>query len=186
MIPARPLIFLSITGIGSLKNELILYLCAVKNSRTLLGTFEIDESIYQEMVKYYTEVFHLPPLPAKIYSFLIFDFDRKGITFDELVEVFKSSKSSVSCALQLLLSQRLVVDVTHADERKRHFFLNTEYIKIRFEQMTERLEKELSIMKQLQEFNGDQQKHQAEFTLYIEVLKNSIGNIRETLKEISN
>lgn len=135
------------------------------------------------MVKYYIEVYHLPPFAAKIYSFLIFDFERKGVTFDELVDIFKSSKSSVSGSLQLLLSQRLIVDITPADERKRHFFLNEDYIKIRFEQVVQRLEKELSIVKQLQEFNGD---HHANFNLYKDLLENNISNLRETLKEISN
>lgn len=156
------------------------------HSRTLLGPFEIDESIYLEMVKYYIEVYHLPPLAAKIYSFLIFDFERKGITFDELVDIFKSSKSSVSGSLQLLLSQRLIVDITLADERKRHFFLNEDYIKIRFEQVVQRLEKELSIVKQLQEFNQDREQHHANFNLYKDLLENNISNLRETLKEISN
>jgi len=59
---------------------------------------EIDERIFQEMVSFYGKNFSLPPLSAKIYSYLIFDFERKGVCFDHLVEALHVSKSSVSLA----------------------------------------------------------------------------------------
>jgi hypothetical protein len=42
---------------------------------------EIDKEIFQDLVKFYGEAFHLPPLAAKIYAYLIFDFEKKGVCF---------------------------------------------------------------------------------------------------------
>lgn len=92
-------------------------------------SLEVDEKIFQDAVKFYGTVLNLPPLASKIYSYLIFDFDKVGITFDEFVEVFSASKSSVSTNLNLLISSELIIDVNKMDERKRYFFANDDYKK---------------------------------------------------------
>ena len=85
---------------------------------------EIDQELFCEMMKFYGETLNLPPLSAKIYAYLIFDFERKGICFEEFVEVFSASKSSVSSNLNLLLNADLIIDFTKINERKRFFKIN--------------------------------------------------------------
>ncbi len=84
-------------------------------------SIEIDEKIFQDAVKFCSTMFNLPPLASKIYSYLIFDFEKVGITFDEFVEVFAASKSSVSTNIKLLLNAQLIIDVNKIDERRRYF-----------------------------------------------------------------
>jgi hypothetical protein len=89
---------------------------------------EIDKEIFQDLVKFYGEAFHLPPLAAKIYAYLIFDFEKKGVCFDHFVEILHASKSSVSSNLNLLLTSGLIKDFTKnrrtqkilRDQRKLH------------------------------------------------------------------
>lgn len=90
---------------------------------------EIDDNIFQNMVKFYGEIYSLSPLSAKIYAYLLFDFEKKGLTFDELVKDFCASKSSVSTSLQQLIKAELINDISKMDERKRHFVINQDYKK---------------------------------------------------------
>ena len=85
---------------------------------------ELDKDLFCDMVKFYGNAFHLPPLAAKIYSYLIFDFERKGVPFEEFVEVFSASKSAVSSNLNLLLNLKIISDFNRIDERKRFFVMN--------------------------------------------------------------
>ena len=109
-------------------------------------SLEVDEKIFQDAVKFYGTVLNLPPLASKIYSYLIFDFDKVGITFDEFVEVFSASKSSVSTNLNLLISSELIIDVNKMDERKRYFFANDDYKKIFSDLSSIRFSKNMNIV----------------------------------------
>jgi DNA-binding transcriptional regulator GbsR (MarR family) len=113
---------------------------------------EIDRDLFCEMVKFYGKTYNLPPLAAKIYSYLIFDFERKGVPFDEFVEIFAASKSSVSTSLNLLLNLNIINDFNKIDERKRFFVMNEKYMKIRCEEIIAKMESELAIINKLKDF----------------------------------
>lgn len=146
---------------------------------------EIDKEIFREMVKFYGEAFHLPPLAAKIYAYLIFDFERKGICFDEFVEIFSASKSSVSASLNLLLNVNIIKDFNKIDERKRFFVMNEMYMKIRFEEIIEKMEREVLILENLKKFRNTKCPiaHQ-KFETYMNLFNKNINNIKETLDQL--
>ncbi len=145
----------------------------------------IDREIFCDLVKFYGEAFNLPPLSAKIYGYLIFDFEKKGICFDEFVEVFSASKSSVSSNLNLLLNLNLIKDINKIDERKRFFLINENYIKIRFEEIISRMKQEISILDKLNTFrNADSENCNEKFQLYKSLLNKNIINIQETLLKL--
>lgn len=145
---------------------------------------EIDKEIFREMVKFYGEAFHLPPLAAKIYAYLIFDFDRKGVSFDEFVEILSASKSSVSANLNLLLGLNIIKDFNKIDERKRFFVMNEKYMKIRFEEIINKMERELAILNKLKEFhNTSDEEVLRKFDVYANLFGKNILNIKETLNQ---
>lgn len=146
---------------------------------------EIDKEIFREMVKFYGDAFHLPPLAAKIYAYLIFDFDRTGVSFDEFVEIFAASKSSVSSNLNLLLNLNIINDFNKIDERKRFFAMNEKYMKIRFEEIIEKMDQELSILDKLKAFrNTDDERILKKFEIYTNLFHKNISNIKETLDQL--
>lgn len=146
---------------------------------------EIDKEIFREMVKFYGDAFHLPPLAAKIYAYLIFDFDRTGVCFDEFVEIFAASKSSVSSNLNLLLNLKIIIDFNKIDERKRFFAMNEKYMKIRFEEIIEKMDQELSILDKLKAFrNTDDERILHKFKIYTNLFHKNISNIKETLDQL--
>ncbi|MGO4710414.1 transcriptional regulator [Chryseobacterium sp. 2TAF14] len=148
-------------------------------------SLEVDEKIFQDAVKFYGTVLNLPPLASKIYSYLIFDFDKVGITFDEFVEVFSASKSSVSTSINLLLNAELIIDINKMDERKRYFFANDDYKKIRFEKIVQKMQDELKLMEDLKNFRKTEHKEDDErIEVYKALLNKSISNIQESLNKL--
>lgn len=146
---------------------------------------KIDEGIFREMVKFYGEILHLPPLAAKIYSYLRFDFERNGVSFDELVEVLSASKSSVSSNLNLLLNLHIINDFNKIDERKRFFIVNENYMKIRFAEIIDRMQQEVLILDKIRDFrNVEDDKLNQKLAIYKNLFNKSILNIQETLDQL--
>lgn len=137
------------------------------------------------MLKFYGKIFNLPPLAAKIYTFLIFDFERKGRTFEELVDTFSVSKSSVSTSLNLLINNNLINDLNKIDERKRYFTINHNFFKIRLIEIMSMLEEELYIIHELEHLNIEEIKlHKEKNKVYKALLQNNIKNIKESLTQL--
>ena len=146
---------------------------------------ELDKDLFCDMVKFYGNAFHLPPLAAKIYSYLIFDFERKGVPFDEFVKIFSASKSAVSSNLNLLLNLKIISDFNRIDERKRFFVMNEKFMKSRFGEIITRMEDELSILNKLKEFRMTTDESSAQkFEIYQNLFQNNISNIKEMLDQL--
>lgn len=151
-------------------------------------SIEIDEKIFQDAVKFCSTMFNLPPLASKIYSYLIFDFEKVGITFDEFVDVFSASKSSVSTNIKLLLNAQLIIDINKIDERRRYFYTNTEYKKVRFEKIVQKMQDELNLIEDLRKFRKlrkvDDQDFEDKMEVYKSLLNKNIVNIQESLNKL--
>jgi DNA-binding transcriptional regulator GbsR (MarR family) len=148
-------------------------------------SIEIDEKIFQDAVRFYGTVFSLPPLASKIYSYLLFDYEKVGITFDEYVEVLSASKSSVSTSISLLLNAQLIVDHNKMDERKRYFFINDEYKKIRFEKIVQKMQDELKLLDDLNNFKTSKDDgYNERIEVYKALLNKNIENIQESLNKL--
>ncbi len=145
----------------------------------------INKDVFCDLARFYGETFNLPPLSAKIYAYLIFDFENRGVCFDEFVGVFSASKSSVSSNLNLLLNLNLIKDFNRIDERKRSFLINENYIKIRFEEIITKMKQEISILETLNVFRNECLGNCDEkFELYKSLLNKNITNIQETLLKL--
>ncbi len=148
-------------------------------------SIEIDEKIFQDAVKFYGTIFNLPPLASKIYAYLLFDYEKVGITFDEFVEVLSASKSSVSTSISLLLNAELIVDHNKMDERKRYFFINDGYKKIRFEKIVQKMKDELQLLDALDHFKKNHDDvHNEKIEAYKALLNKNIINIQESLNKL--
>jgi DNA-binding transcriptional regulator GbsR (MarR family) len=136
-------------------------------------------------VKFYGTSLNIPPLASKIYSYLIFDFEKVGITFDEFVEVLSASKSSVSTSISLLINSQLIIDHNKMDERKRYFFINDEHMKIRFEKIVQRLKDELKLLNDLNNLRKvKDEDYNEKLTIYKALLNNNISNIQESINKL--
>ena len=151
------------------------------------NSLQIEPQVYQELVDFYGQLFDMPPLSSKIYAYLAFDFERKGLCFDDLVETFCASKSSISASINFLLNAELIKSLNKIDERKRYFLINESFINIRFEEIVTRMKREIKILDQLSVFRKtrvDNVEYDKRYILYKSLLEKNIANIQETLDKL--
>ena len=147
----------------------------------------LDAEIYQELIDFYGGVFSLTPLSAKIYAYLAFDFEKNGLAFDELVETFCASKSSISASINFLLNANLIKTVNKIDERKRYFVFNDDFVKFRFEEIVNRLKREIKTLDQLNNYRESQLESSQlseRYSIYRRLLEKNIENIENTLNKL--
>ena len=82
------------------------------------------------------EKFGLTPMQGRIVAFFTIS-DPPEKTFDELVNYFKASKSSVSNSLNYLLQNKIIDYKTFASDRKRYFFLTDSFFRVYFRRVLE-------------------------------------------------
>ena len=148
---------------------------------------KIEPEIYQKLIDFYGDLFNLSPLSAKIYAYFIFDFEKNGLTFDDLVETFCASKSSVSSSVNFLLNANLIKTINKIDERKRYFIINEDFVKIRFEEIVNRMKREIKILDQLNDHREQEKENinQSErYKIYKSLLEKNIENIENTLNKL--
>jgi DNA-binding transcriptional regulator GbsR (MarR family) len=82
------------------------------------------------------EKFGLTPMQGRIVAYFTIS-DPPEKTFDELVQYFKASKSSVSNSLSYLLQNKIIDYKTFASDRKRYFFITDSFFRVYFKKVLE-------------------------------------------------
>ena len=82
------------------------------------------------------EKFGLTPMQGRIVSFFTVS-EPPEKTFDELVQYFKASKSSVSNSLNYLLQNKIIDYKTFPSDRKRYFFITDSFFMEYFKKVLE-------------------------------------------------
>jgi DNA-binding transcriptional regulator GbsR (MarR family) len=96
---------------------------------------EITRETIEETGKVF-EKFGLTPMQGRIVAFFTIS-DPPEKTFDELVNYFKASKSSVSNSLNYLLQNKIIDYKTFASDRKRYFFITDSFFRVYFMKVLE-------------------------------------------------
>jgi len=94
-----------------------------------------NREIIEETGKVF-EKFGLTPMQGRIIAYFTVS-DPPEKTFDELVQYFKASKSSVSNSLNYLLQNKIIDYKTFAADRKRYFFLTDSFFRVYFKKVLE-------------------------------------------------
>ena len=82
------------------------------------------------------EKFGLTPMQGRIVAYLTVS-DPPEKSFDDLVNYFKASKSSVSNSLNFLLQNKIIDYKTYASHRKRYFFVTDSFFRVYFMKVLE-------------------------------------------------
>lgn len=105
-----------------------------------------NKALLEDLSAIHMEMFHLPPLTANIFTLMMFDFEKEGITFEEILDATCASKSSVSNALNRLLQSNHIEFTNKLNERKRYYRVNQDVFKIHFRDTIIKLKKHKSVM----------------------------------------
>ncbi|ANH84038.1 transcriptional regulator [Niabella ginsenosidivorans] len=149
---------------------------------------EAKKDLYQDMVSFYADLYGLPPLNAKIYAYMLFDIRHEGFTFDELLNRFNVSKSSLSNSLQMLAKYKFIEYITPIDSRKRYYRINPKFMEIRFGNVLDKLLSEKELMQRMMQCNK-QQKQPNDVVIkaidqYVSILDTHIKTFEDTLKKV--
>lgn len=147
------------------------------------------EKIVEEIGVYFEQTKNIPPLAARIYAMLIFC-PRLGYSFDELVELTKSSKSSVSTNVNLLINMGVLQYFTKPGERKRYFRLSKNYLEVTLKKYKERASEELQILDKISGFIGEycvekKRENEAFEKLYRKYLEAVHSNLETTIEQMN-
>ncbi len=143
--------------------------------------------LFKEISEHYEVYYKLPPLTARIYTLFIFNNCKDGLTFDELVEIFQVSKSSVSTSLNVLIEHNYIEQIKKENERKRYFRTNRNLFLKRLDDVLKRLknEKEINIkLKEYRKSNCRDLFKQDAFDVYIDHLSEVTQSIEKTIQNL--
>ncbi|TXD53901.1 MULTISPECIES: GbsR/MarR family transcriptional regulator [unclassified Polaribacter] len=155
-----------------------------------MESIEEKNKLIEEVGALLQERANLSALAARIYATLILS-SNEGLSFDDIINQMQASKSSVSSNLNVLLQLHYVEYYTKPGNRKRYFRTSEFYIKNTMEQQIYLIEKELSVVSKINNFN---QNHNPEkfknekslgllFHEHLEDLKNKINGKLEEIKQ---
>ncbi len=146
--------------------------------------------LFQDFCAHHETVYNFSPLTAQIYTYIMFNNNKDGVTFEELVEKLHASKSSVSTSLNLLISLNKIEHFNKIDERKRFFRLTPNYIINRLELIKNLLQKEYSLTLRLKSLDGCKIVGTSNFEeksqVYIEHLEKSSKQLTETIHKLKS
>lgn len=114
------------------------------------------EELLEDMSNHIAVTFGYPPLTASIYAWLVLDLEREGVSFSELQEITKASKSSVSNALQVLVQNKHVEYFTKFGERARTYRLTDKFVFQKMEKIREYIEDEKRMIVKFKKYMADE------------------------------
>jgi len=147
--------------------------------------------LIRDFSNYFETTQKLPPLISKIYAYLLLDCEKKGVTFDELVETLNASKSSVSNSLNFLTQLKYIEYFTKLDERKRLYRIVPDNIIIRLQNIQEILNNEKELSRKLMDYKLKMNKNPEEPSIqksiiYIEHLELAARQLTETINKLKS
>ncbi len=151
----------------------------------------MNTELIEELAAHHMEASNLPPLASKIFAFLLVNYSKEGHNFDELVEMFNVSKSSVSNSLNLLLQYEFIIQSNKIGERKRRYKITPQYLSIRLKKIRKDLIREKFLSVKLVNFhekeipNRDPAESQ-KAEIYLNHLDTAIHNLGRTIEKIDN
>lgn len=147
------------------------------------------KQLVEEIGVYFEKAHQLPPMATRLHALLLLG-SRSGHSFDEIVELSDSSKSTVSTNLNLLLNNGSIEYFTKTGDRKRYFRLSQNYLKLRLEKYKNQLSEELKLLHKIEEYNSEHnkekyEKHKEFGTIYTNYLQNQYKNLEDTIQKMN-
>lgn len=150
---------------------------------------ETKRELIEGFSNHFETIHNFPPLTSKIYSFLLMDCKREGITFDEIVETMNASKSSISNSLTFLSQLKHVEHFTKIDHRKRFYRVTPQSILMRLKKtqgnlMQEKLISEKYYFYMYAKLEDKNHKSLVKSKIYIDHLEKVIEELAQTIEKL--
>lgn len=147
----------------------------------------LELDLFKEVSAHYERFHKLQPLTAKIYALLVINNCTNGLSFEDLLEIFQSSKSSISHSINTLIEMNFIEQHKKENERKRYFRINQNLFMKRLEDVRERLLEEKNVYIKIREYkktNATVLFNDEAFDYYITHLDGATHSIENTIKNL--
>ena len=153
--------------------------------------YKCDSELFENFSVHLEITYKFPPLAAKIQAYMVLYSNNLGFSFDELLEIFKVSKSSLSTSINLLLSLKQIEFFHKIDSRKRYFRLNLNYLPEKLEFLHEIVVKDLYYTKRISDFKLKEDlanviEDNGLLDIYTQYLEDSQKLLKETINKIKS
>jgi len=154
----------------------------IKNMQEIL-----NKELYKEVCEHYELYYKLQPLTARIYALFVFNNCPNGLTFEDILDTFQASKSSVSHSINTLVELNFLEQFKKDNERKRHFRVNRSLFLMRLQDVHQRLIREREISRKLRSYrkiNNDELFKQEEYDFYVGHLNEVTESLEKTIQNL--
>lgn len=83
-----------------------------------------QEKLIHKYAAHFHENYKMGPLQAQIFSYVLIIGKKQGVTFDDILQYTKASKSSVSININCLLDKKSIFYINKPNDRKKYFLPN--------------------------------------------------------------
>lgn len=147
----------------------------------------LKHELFKEVCAHYETYYKLQPLTARLYALFVFNNCQEGFTFDELLETFQASKSSISHSINSLIEMNFIEQIKKENERKRYFRANQSFFLLRLENVYERLTKEKEINEKLRAYRKHHNNlmfNEEEYEFYVEHINEVTTSLKNTIENL--
>ncbi|WP_334125732.1 hypothetical protein [Empedobacter brevis] len=136
------------------------------------------------------KTYKFPPLTAKLQAYMVLESNEEGFTFEELLEVFNVSKSSLSNSINYLLSMKHIEYINKINSRKRYFRLNFNYLTEKLDFLFEMISQDIVFTNRIKEHkiaNNTLSKNEKNrvIDIYLDHLNQTKELLDETIQKIN-
>ena len=136
------------------------------------------------------KTYKFPPLTAKLQAYMVLESNEEGFTFEELLEVFNVSKSSLSNSINYLLSMKHIEYFNKNNSRKRYFRLNFNYLTEKLDFLFEMISQDIVFTNRIKEHktaNNTLSKNEKNrvIDIYLDHLNQTKELLDETIQKIN-
>lgn len=129
------------------------------------------------------KTYKLAPLTSKLQAYMILESNEEGVTFEELLDVFNVSKSSLSNSINFLLSTNQIEYINKIDSRKRYFRMNANYLKEKLDFVHEMISQDIIYTNKINEYKMQNNSFPKNFNM--DILNVYLNHLNETKKILS-
>lgn len=147
----------------------------------------LELDLFKETSAHYERFHKMQPLTARLYALLVFNNCTDGLSFETLLELLQSSKSSISHSLNTLIEMNFIEQYKKENERKRYFRINRNLFLKRMEDVKERLTEEKKVYTKIRDYkktNATTLFKPEEFNVYILHIDDAISSIEKTIQNL--
>jgi len=147
----------------------------------------LTHNLFDEVRLHYESYYRLQPLTAKLYALFVLNNCKEGFTFEELLETFQVSKSSISHSINTLIELDFIEQIKKENERKRYFRANQSFFLLRLENVYERLTKEKEINEKLRAYRKHHNNlmfNEEEYEFYVEHINEVTTSLKNTIENL--